>query len=64
MEMNDPETFDVLPDEVDRTIWEKEGGRKGRPVILSGAMYVGGTRTRLIDNLVLGDRASLGVLED
>ncbi|KAI0091523.1 Pantoate-beta-alanine ligase [Irpex rosettiformis] len=66
VEMNDPETFDVLPDGVDRTIWEGSGEStrgKGRPVVLSGAMWVGEKKTRLIDNIILGDRASLGILE-
>jgi pantoate--beta-alanine ligase len=46
IEMNDPDTFDVLGDEqVQRS--------DGVPVILSGAVWVG--RTRLIDNLILGN---------
>ncbi len=62
IEMNDPETFDVIPDDVSRKTWEAEG-REGRPVILSGAMWVGETKTRLIDNIILGDKQSLGILE-
>jgi pantoate--beta-alanine ligase len=62
VEMNDPETFDVLPDEVDRARWE--GGGEDRPVILSGAMWVGAARTRLIDNVVLGDVGRLGILSN
>ncbi|KAI0072288.1 Pantoate-beta-alanine ligase [Panus rudis PR-1116 ss-1] len=60
VEMNDPETFDVLHDEVDKRGWEN--GQQGRPVILSGAMYVG--KTRLIDNLVLGDKGRLGIVSE
>lgn len=60
VEMNDPETFDMLPDNITRTQWETEV--KARPVILSGAMWVGEKRTRLIDNVILGDAQSLGIL--
>ena len=46
IEMNDPDTFDVLGDEqVQRS--------DGAPVILSGAVWFG--QTRLIDNLILGN---------
>ncbi|KAG8940123.1 pantothenate synthase [Tulasnella sp. 408] len=45
IEMNDPETFEVLPDEARKS--------EGKPVILSGALWVG--KTRLIDNVLLGD---------
>ena len=46
IEMNDPDTFDVLGDEqVQRS--------DGAPVVLSGAVWLG--RTRLIDNLILGN---------
>ena len=46
IEMNDAETFDTLGDEhVQRP--------DGAPVILSGAVWFG--RTRLIDNIILGD---------
>ncbi|KAG8958890.1 pantothenate synthase [Tulasnella sp. 419] len=45
IEMNDPEEFDVVN-------WDTKPG-DGRPVILSGAIWIG--RTRLIDNLLLGD---------
>ncbi|CAL1714289.1 unnamed protein product [Somion occarium] len=58
LEMNDPETFEVVPGEETRSAWELEG--HNRPVILSGAMWVG--RTRLIDNVVLGDVARLGII--
>ncbi|OBZ73666.1 Pantoate--beta-alanine ligase [Grifola frondosa] len=54
IEMNDAETFDVLSDDVTKSVWE-------RPVILSGAVWVG--RTRLIDNIILGDARGLGVVE-
>lgn len=50
IEMNDPETFEVLLD--DATIRSA-----GRSVILSGAVWVG--KTRLIDNFLLGE---LGVV--
>ena len=44
--------------ECDKDDGEADGGR--RPVILSGAMWVG--KTRLIDNIIVGDAARLGVL--
>ncbi len=59
IEMNDPESFEVVPDVTTRTIWEAEA--KGRPVILSAAMWVG--KTRLIDNIILGDKILLGILD-
>jgi pantoate--beta-alanine ligase len=46
IEMNDPDTFDVLSDKQ----LQLSGGA---PVILSGAVWLG--RTRLIDNLILGN---------
>lgn len=58
IEMNDPESFDVLEPCETRAKWE--AGVAERPVILSGAMWVG--KTRLIDNLILGDAASLGIV--
>lgn len=58
--MNDPETFEQLPSAITRSEWESSED-EGRPVILSGAMWVG--RTRLIDNIVLGDSKRLGILE-
>lgn len=64
IEMNDSETFEVLPSAVMRKQWEsmvRENGEKGRAVILSGAMWVG--RTRLIDNVILGDASGLGIME-
>ena len=54
VELNDSDSFEVV------------GGGKTkvdygtRPVLLSGALWVG--RTRLIDNLILGDPALLGIL--
>ncbi|TBU34084.1 Pantoate-beta-alanine ligase [Dichomitus squalens] len=54
VDMNDPESFDVLPDGTSRAEWEADVG--GRPVILSGAMWVG--KTRLIDNIVLSRSAA------
>ncbi|KAI0333836.1 Pantoate-beta-alanine ligase [Cubamyces sp. BRFM 1775] len=59
IEMNDPESFDVVQDSVTRQQWE--GTVSGKPVILSGAMWVG--KTRLIDNIILGDRHTLGIVE-
>ena len=59
--MNDPETFGVLAGEMARPMWEavRPGAAARRPVILSGAMWVG--KTRLIDNIVLGARDALGI---
>lgn len=57
--MNDAESFEVLSDVVQREEWE--AGFAGRPVILSGAMWVG--KTRLIDNIVLGARHTLGIVD-
>lgn len=63
IEFNDPDTFDVVPDNVTRTVWEADGYTR-RPMILSGAMYVGKkVRTRLIDNMILGDATALGMLQ-
>jgi pantoate--beta-alanine ligase len=46
VEMNDPDTFEVLGDErVQRS--------DGAPAIISGAVWFG--RTRLIDNMILGN---------
>ncbi len=59
IEMNDPETFDELDAGISRADWEAE--REGRPVIISGAMYVG--KTRLIDNVVVGARRTLGIVD-
>ncbi|KAI0642230.1 Pantoate-beta-alanine ligase [Trametes meyenii] len=59
VEMNDADSFEVVPDDVVRGEWEQEVA--GRPVILSGAMWVG--KTRLIDNLVLGARDTLGIVD-
>ncbi|KII85924.1 hypothetical protein PLICRDRAFT_178229 [Plicaturopsis crispa FD-325 SS-3] len=48
IEMNDAESFDVLEAEATGSDADRTG-----PVILSGAVWVG--KTRLIDNIVLGD---------
>jgi len=45
VELNDPETFEVVADP------------KGKPAILSGALWVGGTR--LIDNILFGEHAGV-----
>lgn len=45
IQLNDPETFEVVPDDAQST--------NGRLVILSGALWVG--KTRLIDNILLCD---------
>jgi pantoate--beta-alanine ligase len=47
VEMNDPDTFEVLGDE------QVQQRSDGAPVILSGAVWFG--RTRLIDNMILGN---------
>lgn len=60
VEMNDPDTFDVLPDDTFRSQWEAEV--EARPVILSGAMWLGEKKTRLIDNIVMGNSQWLGIL--
>ena len=59
IEMNDPVSFDVLVDETTKQAW---GGSEDdeRPVILSGALWVG--KTRLIDNVILGDEKRLGIV--
>ncbi len=53
--MNDSEMFDVIPDDVGVR------GQGGGPLILSGAMWAGETKTRLIENIVLVQ--SLGILQ-
>ena len=60
IEMNDPDSFDALSEDTTRTEWESNGVQ-GRAVLLSGAMWVG--KTRLIDNLILGDARQLGITE-
>ena len=60
IDMNDPDSFDTLPEDTTRTKWESDGAQ-GRTVLLSGAMWVG--TTRLIDNIILGDARQLGVME-
>lgn len=54
IEMNNPTTFETIPDSLraDQSR-EKVEGSKGPAVILSGALWVG--KTRLIDNILLGD---------
>lgn len=61
-EMNDPETFEIVPSAMRRSEWECVPDGEGRPIILSGAMWVG--QTRLIDNIALGNTKRLGILED
>ena len=58
VEMNDAESFEVVPADANKETWE--AGVAGRPILFSGAMWVG--KTRLIDNIILGNEASLGVL--
>lgn len=61
--MNDPDSFEIISDNVTAASWDMPGGAKpcrNRPVILSGAMWVG--KTRLIDNIILGDASQLGIL--
>ncbi|KAG9103915.1 pantothenate synthase [Ceratobasidium sp. 370] len=57
IEMNDPRTFEVIPNSLRAGVPERDseraGGSKGPAVILSGALWVG--KTRLIDNVLLGD---------
>ncbi|KAB5592263.1 Pantoate--beta-alanine ligase [Ceratobasidium theobromae] len=53
MEMNDPKTFQVISDTLRSGALNGAQGNKGPTVILSGALWVG--RTRLIDNILLGD---------
>ncbi|KIY49950.1 Pantoate-beta-alanine ligase [Fistulina hepatica ATCC 64428] len=50
IELNDSDSFRVLEDEETRASWQNA---RGHPVILSGALWV--DRTRLIDNIILGD---------
>ncbi|KAL7280355.1 hypothetical protein ACG7TL_005277 [Trametes sanguinea] len=59
IEMNDPDSFEVVSDAMSRQQWE--GHVAGKPVILSGAMWVG--KTRLIDNIILGAAHTLGIVE-
>ncbi|KAG8767697.1 pantothenate synthase [Ceratobasidium sp. 428] len=57
IEMNDPTTFEVIPNSLRAGVSvldsERTEGSKGPAVILSGALWVG--KTRLIDNVLLGD---------
>jgi len=54
IELNDSDSLEVLADDKAKVDYGT------RPVLLSGALWVG--RTRLIDNLILGDTALLGFL--
>ena len=54
VELNDSDSFEVVGD------CKTEADYGTRPVLLSGALWVG--RTRLIDNLILGDPSLLGIL--
>ena len=54
IELNDSNSFEAVGDEETRMDYERN------PVLLSGALWVG--RTRLIDNLILGDPTLLGIL--
>lgn len=54
VEFNDSDSLEVVGDDKTRVDYGT------RPVLLSGALWVG--RTRLIDNLILGDPALLGIL--
>lgn len=54
LEFNDSDSFEVVGDEKTKVDYGT------RPVLLSGALWVG--KTRLIDNFVLGDPALLGIL--
>jgi len=54
VELNDSDSFEVVGGEKTKVDYGT------RPVLLSGALWVG--RTRLIDNFILGDPALLGIL--
>jgi len=65
IEMNDPDSFEVIPDSMTQEQWSGESSSmrtrdQERPVVASGALWVG--RTRLIDNIVLGDVGRLGIV--
>ncbi|QRV85491.1 pantothenate synthetase [Ceratobasidium sp. AG-Ba] len=57
IEMNDPDTFEVIPNSLRagalQRVEERSEEDKGPAVILSGALWVG--KTRLIDNILLGN---------
>lgn len=55
IELNDSDSFEVVGGS------ETKADYGTRPVLLSGALWVG--KTRLIDNLILGDPAPLGILD-
>lgn len=62
--MNDPNSFDVVSNDITAASWDAYGNVKSesqrdRPAILSGAMWVG--ETRLIDNIILGNASHLGI---
>ncbi|PCH36325.1 pantothenate synthetase [Wolfiporia cocos MD-104 SS10] len=61
IEMNDPDTFDELPDATTKDQWELGMADVclNSPVIVSGAVRVG--KARLIDNLILGDARKIGI---
>lgn len=62
IEMNDPDSFEIVSDDATISSWDTSKGREScenKPVILSGAMWVG--TTRLIDNIILGDPSQLGI---
>lgn len=61
IEMNDSETFEPLSGSITKASWDGVMGEEGKAVILSGAMWVG--KTRLIDNVILGDPRRLGVVD-
>jgi pantoate--beta-alanine ligase len=54
LEVNWADSFEVVEDD------EVGKGPERGPMILSGALWVG--KTRLIDNVILGDSSSLGIL--
>ena len=54
VELNNPDSLEVVGDDKTRVDYGTD------PVLLSGALWVG--RTRLIDNLILGDPSLLGIL--
>ena len=51
VEMNDADSFAIIAD--GEVMGNTSEGSEKEPVILSGAIWVG--RTRLIDNIVMGD---------
>jgi len=55
IDMNDADSFEVIED--GGVIGTRREGREREAVILSGAIWVG--KTRLIDNVVLGDMGKI-----